>query len=31
MWENMRVLPSVAFYAKRIEIFSNATLEIRTN
>ena len=31
MWENMRVLPSVAFYEKRIEIFSSATLEIRTN
>ena len=31
MWENMRVLPSVAFYAKRIKIFSSATLEIRTN
>ena len=25
------VLSSGAFYVKRIEIFSNATLEIRTN
>ena len=29
--EKHKVLPSDAFYAKRIEIFSSATSEIRKN
>ena len=31
MWEYMRFFPSDTFYSKRIEIFSSATSEIKTN